>query len=249
MATKSDLIEAQNFSRRRLLTAFTSGAPEGKELEPAAPLRAVIAAIALTAAVVLVASRLALGIVALAATPLVAAANAAGGRYVVAGGTSHLVDAASGDAVLRAAGIAASTPRAVSVDWLNLFTPGAPLAPLTVTDASIHGPHVALAAPGQDILTTSTQGGDCIYVSDKPATSFATAYVSAAAALVAAAYPQETPAQWAYRLEVTAVRANPDQRTDAAAQSTSGRSDSTGARWMRSATEVRTSPATPRRGG
>ncbi|POH85159.1 hypothetical protein CJ026_026090 [Ralstonia pickettii] len=53
MATKSDLIEAQNFSRRRLLTAFTSGAPEGKELEPAAPLRAVIAAIALTAAVVL----------------------------------------------------------------------------------------------------------------------------------------------------------------------------------------------------
>ncbi|MCK9913142.1 MULTISPECIES: S8 family serine peptidase [Microbacterium] len=85
-----------------------------------------------------------------------------------------------------------------------------------VTDASIHGPHVALAAPGQDILTTSTQGGDCIYVSDKPATSFATAYVSAAAALVAAAYPQETPAQWAYRLEVTAVRANPDQRTDAA---------------------------------
>ena len=54
MATKSDLIEAQNFSRRRLLTAFVSGAPGGKELEPAAPLRAVIAAIALTVAVVLV---------------------------------------------------------------------------------------------------------------------------------------------------------------------------------------------------
>jgi len=54
MATKSDLIEAQNFSRRRLLTAFVSGAPGGKELEPAAPMRAVIAAIALTALVVLV---------------------------------------------------------------------------------------------------------------------------------------------------------------------------------------------------
>ena len=54
MATKSDLIEAQNFSRRRLLTAFVSGAPGGKELEPASPLRAVIAAIALTLAVVLV---------------------------------------------------------------------------------------------------------------------------------------------------------------------------------------------------
>jgi type VII secretion protein EccB len=54
MATKSDLIEAQNFSRRRLLTAFVSGAPGGKELEPTAPLRAVIAAIALTVGVVLV---------------------------------------------------------------------------------------------------------------------------------------------------------------------------------------------------
>lgn len=54
MATKSDLIEAQNFSRRRLLTAFVSGAPGGKELEPTAPLRAVIAAIALTVGVILV---------------------------------------------------------------------------------------------------------------------------------------------------------------------------------------------------
>lgn len=54
MATKGDLIEAQNFSRRRLLTAFVSGAPGGKELQPASPLRAVIAAIALTVIVVLV---------------------------------------------------------------------------------------------------------------------------------------------------------------------------------------------------
>lgn len=53
MATKKDLIEAQSFSRRRLLTAFTSGAPGGKELEPAQPLRAVVAAVALTAMVVL----------------------------------------------------------------------------------------------------------------------------------------------------------------------------------------------------
>ncbi len=256
MATKSDLIEAQNFSRRRLLTAFTSGAPEGKELEPAAPLRAVIAAIALTAAVVLAGvfygliqpglpsgwqngkliiakdtgaryvtvdgvlhpvlntasarllmpagqfdvintsqSNLAdiplgstVGIVgapdqvpaasalidtgwtacladaggiavqlgeapAATATDRAIVVDAAGGRYVVAGGTSHLVDAASGDAVLRAAGIAASTPRAVSVDWLNLFTPGAPLAPLTVTDA------------GDQVLGTTLRVGDVIHYS------------------------------------------------------------------------------------
>ena len=53
MATKKDLIEAQGFSRRRLLSAFTGGAPGGKELEPAQPLRAVAAGIALTAMLIL----------------------------------------------------------------------------------------------------------------------------------------------------------------------------------------------------
>lgn len=54
MATKGDLIQAQGFSRRRLLTAFVSGAPGGKELEPAKPLRAVIAAVALAVALIAV---------------------------------------------------------------------------------------------------------------------------------------------------------------------------------------------------
>jgi type VII secretion protein EccB len=53
VATKKDLIEAQGFSRRRLLSAFTGGAPGGKELEPAKPLRAVAAGIALTAMLIL----------------------------------------------------------------------------------------------------------------------------------------------------------------------------------------------------
>ncbi|WP_091229743.1 type VII secretion protein EccB [Microbacterium sp. 3J1] len=54
MATKKDLIEAQGFSRRRLLSAFTGGAPGGKELDPAKPLRAVVAGVALTVGVILV---------------------------------------------------------------------------------------------------------------------------------------------------------------------------------------------------
>ncbi|MFT4258272.1 type VII secretion protein EccB [Microbacterium sp.] len=54
MATKKDLIEAQGFSRRRLLSAFTGGAPGGKELDPAKPLRAVAAGVALTVGVILV---------------------------------------------------------------------------------------------------------------------------------------------------------------------------------------------------
>ncbi|GIG27056.1 type VII secretion protein EccB [Cellulomonas denverensis] len=52
MASKKDLTEAQSFSRRRLLTAFTSGASGTKELEPAKPLRTVVAGLALSALVV-----------------------------------------------------------------------------------------------------------------------------------------------------------------------------------------------------
>ncbi len=48
MATKKELIQAQQYSRRRLLTAFVSGAPGGKELEPSKPLRAVVAGTALS---------------------------------------------------------------------------------------------------------------------------------------------------------------------------------------------------------
>ncbi|MDQ1123588.1 S8 family serine peptidase [Microbacterium trichothecenolyticum] len=84
-----------------------------------------------------------------------------------------------------------------------------------VTNASIRGSHVALAAPGQDIASAWPQGGDCAVATDGPATSYAAAYVSAAAALVAAAHPDETPAQWAYRLEATAVRPQPDTRSNA----------------------------------
>ena len=54
MASKSDLLDAQSFSRRRLLTAFVSGAPGGRELEPAKPLRGVVAGISLSIVVLLV---------------------------------------------------------------------------------------------------------------------------------------------------------------------------------------------------
>lgn len=85
-----------------------------------------------------------------------------------------------------------------------------------VTDASVSGAHVDVAAPGQLVPTTSAAGGDCVYAPDAPATSYAVGYAAAAAALVAAARPDESPAQWAYRLMATAVRADPDRRDDAA---------------------------------
>ena len=83
-----------------------------------------------------------------------------------------------------------------------------------VTDDSIHGPQVDLVAPGQSILTASFAAGDCVYAADKPSSSFATGYASAAAALVVERYPQATPAQWRYRLLSSALRSEPDHRDD-----------------------------------
>lgn len=86
-----------------------------------------------------------------------------------------------------------------------------------VTQDSIHGPHIGVVAPGTDVLTTYFAAGDCLLSSTgNVSTSFATAYVSGAAALLAQRYPKETPAQWKYRLEVTAARPNRTQRDDQA---------------------------------
>lgn len=83
----------------------------------------------------------------------------------------------------------------------------------SATEDAIHGPHVEIAAPGTDVLTTFHAAGDCV-LGGAASTSYATAYVSAAAALVAQAYPAEEPAQWAHRLTVTAARFVADARDD-----------------------------------
>ena len=48
MATKRDLVEAHSFSRRRLVTAFVSGAPGGREVEPSRPGRTIVGGVALS---------------------------------------------------------------------------------------------------------------------------------------------------------------------------------------------------------
>lgn len=78
------------------------------------------------------------------------------------------------------------------------------------THASIHGEHVDVAAPGQNVLTTANLAGDCLYATDAPSTSFATGYAAGVAALIAQAYPEEGPEEWAYRLMATADRPDPD---------------------------------------
>ena len=47
MSTKKDLVEAYSFSRRRLVTAFVSGAPGGREVEPSRPGRTIVGGVAL----------------------------------------------------------------------------------------------------------------------------------------------------------------------------------------------------------
>ncbi|MGJ0391087.1 S8 family serine peptidase [Microbacterium sp. CGR1] len=82
------------------------------------------------------------------------------------------------------------------------------------TESSIHGPQVDVTAPGGNVLTAAAGGGDCVFAGDAPASSFATGYASAAAALVAEAHPEDPPAGWAYRLTATGLRADADNRDD-----------------------------------
>ncbi|TGO06397.1 serine protease [Serinibacter arcticus] len=76
------------------------------------------------------------------------------------------------------------------------------------------GDHVDVAAPGVGVLTTGRSGGDCLLGTTEQATSWATAHVGGVAALVAQTHPEETPAQWAYRITATAARTVPDERSD-----------------------------------
>ncbi|MDR1238160.1 MAG: S8 family serine peptidase [Propionibacteriaceae bacterium] len=73
--------------------------------------------------------------------------------------------------------------------------------------STIANPHVELAAPGQNVLTTAGKG-DCLVPSGEPSAAYATGYVAGAAALVAAAYPDESPIDWKYRLLATASRSD-----------------------------------------
>lgn len=84
------------------------------------------------------------------------------------------------------------------------------------TASSIHGAHVGVAAPGTNVLTSWYDKGDCMLAPtvEGASSSWATAYASAAAALVAQRFPHETPKQWKYRLEVTASRPLLEERDD-----------------------------------
>ena len=55
MPSNKDILEAQRFNRRRLVTAFTSGTPGGKELESKSTTRPLIVGASIATVVVLIA--------------------------------------------------------------------------------------------------------------------------------------------------------------------------------------------------
>lgn len=81
---------------------------------------------------------------------------------------------------------------------------------------AVTGPHVDVAAPGSLVLTTFFEAGDCLLAKDKTSTSFATGYVSAAAALLREAFPKADADVLAYRLQATATGALTGARTNVA---------------------------------
>ncbi len=101
MATKKDLVEAYSFSRRRLVTAFVSGAPGGREVEPARPGRTIVGGLAL--AVLLVAGAAIAGIFSpsvpedWADSPGLIVSKETGAAYVITGDAVEEAEATDGD--------------------------------------------------------------------------------------------------------------------------------------------------------
>ncbi|MEZ5093311.1 type VII secretion protein EccB [Nocardioides sp.] len=146
MATKRDLVEAHAFSRRRLVTAFVSGAPGGREVEPARPGRALVGGLALS--VLLVAGALIAGIF----SPRVAAdwqdpglvvSKEKGAAYVIteAGDPVVLHPVVNNTSALLIAGDAAREPKLVPQQVIDEQVVGGDLgivgAPSTVPSAAL----------------------------------------------------------------------------------------------------------------
>lgn len=119
-----------------------------------------------------------------------------------------LVVASAGDRVTAAD--TADSPRYPAA-YPGVLSVTAVTASGQVSQASIHGDHVGVAAPGERITTAYGKWGDCV-VGDAPATSYATPIVAATAALVAQAFPDEGPDLWKWRIEASAIRPRSDRR-------------------------------------
>jgi type VII secretion protein EccB len=173
MASKKELIQAQSYSRRRLLTVFTSGIPGGKELEPGKPLRAVVAGTAL--AVLLVVGSLIFGLISPGLpsgwdSNKLLIAKDSGARYVAIKGTLYpVLNTASAQLVIPSADFKvltvdeakiADAPRGETIGIT-----GAPDSLPAATDLLPSG-WASCTAPDNTITTSLSAGAPSVDVSD-----------------------------------------------------------------------------------
>ena len=129
-------------------------------------------------------------------------AHSKGALVVASAGNVEQTQSGSQDTAVR---FPAGYPEALAVTAVD--AQGNP------SQSVVHGTHVEIAAPGSQIASTFFANGDCMFATQGASTSYATGYVGAIVALIAARYPNETPDQWKYRLLATALRPTPSQRT------------------------------------
>jgi type VII secretion-associated serine protease mycosin len=82
-----------------------------------------------------------------------------------------------------------------------------------VDDYSVHNKGVDVLAPGQRIMVTFFDNGDCLG-GQTPQSSYAAAFVSGLAAQLKEKFPDESNAMIAWRITATAKRARPSARDD-----------------------------------
>lgn len=197
MATKKDLVDAQAFSRRRLVTAFVSGTPGGREVEPRKPFRALIGGVAVSA--MIIAAGAAAGLLSPSLPDgwdnnTLVVAKSSGARFVALQGKLYPVINTTSARLI----IAANAFRVVSVPDKKIAT-----APRGITVGILGAPDVLPAANRLDqsgwAACTSNTGGITTVLSQQPAAEPATGK---------AVVVRSTAGTWVvtgdYRLPVTA---------------------------------------------
>lgn len=109
-------------------------------------------------------------------------AHSKGALVVASAGNVEQTQSGSQDTAVR---FPAGYPEALAVTAVD--AQGNP------SQSVVHGTHVEIAAPGSQIASTFFANGDCMFATQGASTSYATGYVGAIVALIAARYPNETP--------------------------------------------------------